>query len=210
MKPIIYLILGLITLSLLTGCEIYHAYYDIRLKEVSQPLNAKIRYGEHAIVTAQIDAASQQFSEDKLVKIIWIPNSKAVNFVITNKTDNSVKIIWDKAAYVNFDGTRLKVVHSGVRFSDINDPLPPTVIDSNGSILDKVLPITKCFPPTDLTSSNWEEMPLFPTSAITIDRLNDQTKRYKGKTFQVVLPLQVEDAIYDYVFTFNINNIEIR
>ena len=126
--------------AFLTGCATYRAYYDIGLKQVERPAQAKERYGEQTITKVEEEGIYKYFFEDEMVKIVWIPTAYQVSFVLTNKTNHSIKIVWDEAAFVDVAGVSHRVMHSGVKYIDRNNPQPPTVVVRKGTITDLVIP----------------------------------------------------------------------
>ena len=57
----------------------------------------------------------------------------------------------------------------------------------------------------------WSENPLFPNTQMGGDpqALLNNAKNFVGKTFQILLPIQIEDVTNDYIFTFKINDVKL-
>ena len=127
-------------ISLLFGCETMHAIYDIGLYEVERPADAMERYGEQKIARVEEEEATKYSFEDDLVQIVWLAQPNEISFLLNNKTDYSIKIIWDEAAFVDKGGMSHRVMHLGVKYSDRNASQPPTVVARKGSIHDVVVP----------------------------------------------------------------------
>jgi hypothetical protein len=205
-KTIIVLALLVVFLS---DCATYTAYYDISLKEVERPAQAKERYGEQKIMKAEEGGMEKYYFEDEMVKIVWIPTASQISFILTNKTEHSIKIVWDEAAFVDENGVSHRVMHSGVKYIDRTNPQPPSVVVRKGSITDLVIPTDNIYYVSG-KYGGWREAPLFPTSAVTIEELRVKAENYIGKTVQVLLPLQIEDVVNEYIFTFEVNNVEVK
>ena len=76
-----------IVATVISGCVPWHyVRYDIGLKEVERPSDAKKQYGEPKIVQFQEEGNTKYRFEDGLVKIIWLPTSSKFGFFLTNKT----------------------------------------------------------------------------------------------------------------------------
>ena len=197
-----------------SGCASYRAYYDIGLTEVERPAQAKARYGEQKITTTKEEGVEKYYFEDELLKILWLPSSLNISFALSNKTDHSIKIIWDEAAYVDSIGVSHRVMHSGVKYTDRNSPQPPTVVPRKGTINDLIFPSDY----VDYVSGQyggWREQPLFPSAMDQISNpnaseelLKAEAEKYLGKSVQVLLPLQIEDTINEYIFTFTVNGVK--
>lgn len=131
-------------LVFLNGCStlqpFYYGTYDISMTEVERPADAKERYGEQNITSITEEGNPKYYFEDNLVKIAWLATSSDLSLVMENKTDNSIKIIWDKAVFVDDKGGGHRVIHSGVKYADRNSSQPPTVIVRKGRIDDIIVP----------------------------------------------------------------------
>jgi len=172
----------------LAGCATYRAYYDIGLTEVERPAQAKQRYGEQKITKVEEEGINKYFFEDEMVKIVWIPTSSQLSFILTNKTDHSIKIVWDEAAFVDENGVSHRVMHSGVKYIDRNNPQPPSVVVRKGTIMDLIMPTDNVYYVSG-QYGGWREAPLFPVSSVTAEELKSKAQKYIGKTVMVHLKI---------------------
>lgn len=195
----------LITFLAVIQCGCYvagqQARYDIRLAEVQRPADAKERYGEQLIEKRQAQGDSLKYwFEDKMVSILWVPTTTRVNFLITNKTEHSVKILWDESAFVMPNGTSRRVVHNGVKYSEVNNSQPPSVIARGGMLNDFIVSADQC---VNLgVDGGWYEAAFLPKSP---DAAAVQT--LKGMTFSILLPLQIDGVTNEYQFSFSIDDV---
>jgi len=192
----------------------YIAEYDISLESVERPDKPKKRYGDTKIDRIQESGESMYQFEDEMLKISWRVGPKGIAFALINKTNYSIRIIWDEAAFVDENELSHRVMHSGVKYIDRNNPQPPTVVVRKGKITDVIAP-------TDYVnwenfrsirvSGHWEKLPLLPTSENGDSPyvLESKVRPYIGKTIQILLPLKIEDVVNDYLFTFRINNVDV-
>ena len=198
MKKLFYMF---ILATMLSSCMTYfQGFYNVGLQEVERPENAKVRYGESKIVNFQEDGKTKYSYEDEMIKIVWLPISTQFGFTLQNKTDHSMKIIWDEAAYVNVNGTSERVMHVGVKYIDRSNPQPPTVIVKKANIDDMILPVENVYFDEDI---GWRTKPLFPNKAISVEELKTLSQNYIGKTVQILLPLQIENTVNEYIFSFD-------
>ena len=103
-----------------------------------------------------------------------------------------------------------RVMHSGVKYIDRNNPQPPTTVVRGATISDLVFPTDNVYWVSG-RYGGWREKPLFPSlSPVSPEELLAQAKQYVGKTVQVLLPLQIEDVINEYIFAFKINDVFIK
>ena len=189
-------------------------YYHIGLLQVEKPLEAKERYGASEIIKFETEEANKYSFEDELVKVVWFPPGDVLPFTLTNKTTHSIKLIWDEASYVDEYGVNHRVVHAGTRYVDRSKAQPPSVIARGATLTDLVYP-------SDYTyweakgrglwgagkPIGWVEKPLFPTSIYNAEEL---AEAHRGKTFQVLFPLEVEGVVNEYIFLFKIQDVEIK
>ena len=200
---------------------IYKAEYQISLIKVERPKKATARYGLQKVDAVTVDEKYKFSFEDDLVRILWLVGSNQISFLVQNKTDYSIKIPWDEAAFVDENGRSHRIMHSGVKYTDRDKPQPPSVIVRKGSIEDIVFP-------TDYVSwesgsrhsaGSWNEKPLLLSIDFhgqylkgkysTLDDFEHAVKENIGKKIQVLLPLQIQDVVNDYIFTFNVDTATV-
>ncbi|NTU41579.1 MAG: hypothetical protein HGA78_00700 [Nitrospirales bacterium] len=193
------------------------ADYDISLYKAERPSEARNRYGEQKVQQTHEGGISKFYFEDEMVQILWTPSSSGISFYLTNKTAHSIKIIWDEASFIDEKSLGHRVMHSGVKYIDRNNPQPPTVVVRKGSVTDIIVPTDKVywregyFGKYISSPGGWEELSLFPDFSVSSgsEQLRAAVEKYKGKTFQILLPLQIENTVNEYIFTFKINDVVI-
>jgi len=199
------LIFALLLASMLTSCMTYQGFYNVGLQEVERPENAKERYGESKIINFEEEGKTKYSYEDELIKIVWLPLSTQFAFTLENKSDNSIKIIWDEAVYVDENGSSGRVMHSGVKYVDRSNPQPPTVVVKKAKVDDMVVPTDNIYYISG-QYGGWQTKPLFPNRATSQEELNALTQKYVGKTVKILLPLQIQETVNEYIFSFKVEN----
>ena len=199
-------LLFLFTLSImLSGCytrlPLYYGTYNFELTRVERPAEVSKRYGEIKISPVDDKGVTKYSFDDNLVNVVWLVTNDDISFVLENKTDYSMKIIWDDAAFVDSKGQSQRVMHSGVKYTDRNNSQPPTIIVRKGKITDIVQPVDLVY-----LDYYWFTHPMFNDY---IRNGNEQTvtdmlKSNVGKQIQVLLPLKIEETVNDYIFTFTV------
>jgi hypothetical protein len=65
-----------------------------------------------------------------------------INFILSvrNKSEHSIKLVWDEASYIDYDGDLTKVMHEGVKYIDRNSAQSPSVIPAKQRLADVVYP----------------------------------------------------------------------
>jgi hypothetical protein len=183
---------------------------------VERPQKASSLYGAQKIDTLKADSKYNYCYEDSLVRILWHADSKQIIFSIENKTDSTIRIPWDNSAYMDENGNSHRVIHSGIKFNNRSNPQPPSVIIRKGRLEDFVFPADylQFISGDENTASYWIQNPLLldsekrdvndSTQSLATEEFNNSVKENLGKSYKVLLPLQIEDSISDYVFTFKI------
>ena len=75
------------------------------------------------------DNITDNLYEDNDLKITFSVGTKEIDFEIYNKTDKSIKIIWDETSFIPY-GEGKKVMHKGVKYTDRDAAQVPTSIPS--------------------------------------------------------------------------------
>lgn len=144
--------------------------------------------------------------ENNQLKIVWFPSASDFRFVLTNKSTNSMKIIWDESVYVNTDGYCRMVMHQGTRFIDKNITQKPSVIVKGSKIEDLILPTDNVYYVNGKYGGLWQTMPLLKTWVSTLEEFDIIKKEFVGKTMKILLPISIENSTQEYMFTFRIED----
>ena len=203
-------------------CVGYMAFYYFSLQSVERPEKANQRYGPQRIEAIRNDKKYRFYFEDDLVRISWGITPLNIVFSLQNKTDHSIKIPWDEAGYVDESGRSHRVMHSGVKYTNKEQPIPPSIVVRKGIFEDTILPTDYVYweEGSRYTTGNWKSNPLFsPYLDIhcpyltkgtypSFESFDKAAKSKVGNTLQVLLPLQIEDIVNDYIFIFKIDSVE--
>lgn len=170
--------------------------YHLTLTSVDSPANAKERYGE-TITTEKSNGDSLRYSfEDDYIKISWYAGDDKFYFSLFNKSNHSLKIIWDDATLVRPDNSISKLIHSGINYEKRNDAQVSTTIPRGAKTTDILIPID------NIKYNNyigWYIEPILPQNI----KISD-AEEYNGKTLKILLPIKIEDIQNEYTFLFKI------
>lgn len=179
---------------------------SIYLKDANQISTFDLKFAGGSIpatyvfaLTKPIATADLSFS-DNVIDIQFRPSKKQIGFVLRNKSPSPAKLDWNSAAYVDTAGASHKVMHDGVKFTDRSNIQAPTVIPPGASVSDLVYPIDYAFYISG-RYGGWTELPLFPEAP--------KAMAYKGQTFSVFLPIEIEGKVRNYNFVFTIKDVTI-
>jgi hypothetical protein len=186
----------------------YQPVYETELVSVERPAKAKERYGPQVITSVRDSNRTKYAFADSLVKVVIYPAKDRVAFDLSNQTQHSIKIPWNDAAFVGVDGKSESVMHTGVKYNECSSPKAPSVVVQRGSMDDELIPCSH----VSFGYSSWIISNLIPTAPVTASdtaRIMGAAQQYVGKTISVLLPLQIEDVVNDYLFTFQIKSARL-
>ena len=163
--------------------------YHSTLVKVEKPENSSERYGD--VITIDENGVTKYSFEDNVINIIILGGDKQFSFKLDNKTQNSIKIVWDDAVFVDIDGSTSKVMHSGIKYNEKETTQVATTLIGGASLDDIACPISNVR--YDNVQKEWVTDTMYPN---TIS---------KGiKQFRLMLPIQIKEVVNEYVFVFNV------
>ena len=225
-KEVIILFCALIVATLV-GCEsslrkqpdrpstIANASYDISLLSVEKSTGTKKVYERQNIETVIEEGIQKFYFEDEMVRIKWRPTSNDIVFIVHNKADNPVKIVWDEGKFIDENAVTHGLLHSGIGYEERNDFHPPTIIYPKDTLEDFVFPADywqkeESGKKSHKNQGYWKRGSFMPTQLRgSADELRIKAEPFVGKTFQVVLALQINGVRNDYVCTFIVNKVDV-
>jgi hypothetical protein len=154
----------------------------------------------HAVERQQRGATRESFQptapntfEDPYIKIVWQPQISQLGFTLTNKTDSSLRVLWDDASYVGPDGKTDRIMHEGIKFSDRSASMPPTLVIHGAHLDDLIAPTSNVYWQEGYGQSvpgSWQSRPLI-TSSVGSDA-----------SIKILLPFESNGAVREYLFDF--------
>ena len=223
------ILLPAICLLLIPGCtppagHLFFADYDFSLVKVERLERGLRLLGPQDMDTLSTNTQYQFQFDDDLVVALCSVNTSGIGFSLQNKTDHSMKVLWDEAAFVDEYGRCHRIMHSGVKYTDKEMAQPASVIVRKGIIEDKIFPTDYIYwsEGSQYSAGRWEKKPLFldmayrglgPSSfppRMSFAEFDSMTKSKIGNVVQVLLPLQIEDVIDNYIFSFRIDSVKVH
>lgn len=207
------IILFTIFIFIIFGCagSTQQISFDMTLDQVERPQDANEQYGE--INTTVIDSLGKKYLyfEDDLVRVWFSFGNTQIGLIVENKSDHTMKISWDYAAWISPVGVSGRVIHSGVRLIDRNAPQSPSIIVRNGKLSDIIIPTDNIYYISGQYGGWRERGLLHHTDVMAMDMQSElkNAQKYVGKTCGVLLPIEIEGVQNDYVFTFKIGEAMI-
>lgn len=172
--------------------------YVSLLSNVEKPANPEIRYGETTVIPSE-DAVSKFSYKDNVIDILIFGVRDGFDFVLQNISGSTIKIIWDEAVFVNFDGSTEKVMHKGTKYAERNESQPPTTIIKNAKWEDSVTPTNLVYyyeSTNKYLKSGWQTHSLYP-----------REKGLDPGQVMLMLPIQIKDVVNEYIFVFDVKYV---
>lgn len=167
----------------------FKSFYMPVLTKVERTDNPEDRYGGISEVNKE-DVSWFRFSDENIDFEISGTIS-TFNFLLTNKTSNTIKMVWDDAVFVHVNGNTSKVMHNGIKYSERNNAQVASTIIRKSKLTDAIVPVD--FVSYSESLREW----------ITVDDL-PESDIYEGKTVSVMLPIQIKDVINEYILEFTL------
>jgi hypothetical protein len=171
--------------------------YSVHLYSVDVPKDFK---------AGKIDTLLSTY-EDSVIKIDWDYAESQIGFNLTNKSDQTLKVIWDDAAYISITNESGRIFHKGIKYIDRENPQPPTSVYKNTTLSDLVAPTSNVHYVTG-QYGGWRSDPIIPINHFAFSSKIEYNELLIGKTIRVVLPLKMEERTLEYSFNFRTEFIE--
>jgi hypothetical protein len=150
--------------------------------------------------------------EDSDLKIKFTVGTKEIDFEIYNKTDKSVKIIWDETSFIPY-GEGKKVMHKGVKYVDRDAAQVPTSIPSKTTWSDIVVPTDNVYYKQGYYSQyvsnpgGWETTDLWISADFNKPETEAVVMKLKGLKYRLVMPMEVNGVKKEFTFNFEITDV---
>ena len=162
--------------------------YFTKLIKVEKPDNPEIQFGEIKTIS---DDLTRYSYEDNYLSLVILGLSDRFTFSLLNKSQYSLKLLWDDASFVDIDGSTSKVIHTGISFSEREMSQTATTIIRGASIEEDVIPTRNIYL-SDI-GKEWKVKSYYPSEPLA-----------GSKHVQLMLPIQIKGVTNEYVFIFDI------
>lgn len=163
------------------------------LTKVEKPSNSAVRYGNTTTIT---DKDITKFSYvDNFVDILIFASKTQFNFILKNVSDNTIKVVWNEAVFVDVDGSTSKVMHAGIKYSQREGDQPASTIIKGAKLEDIAAPTDKVY--YDDLLKEWTSKSLYENAK----------EKIEGQTIKLMLPIQVKDVVNEYIFEFELKYV---
>ncbi len=194
----------------LSGCSMfkYRADYIMGMTDAER---------DNTLVTQNINKDMNSHYEDDLVSFDFELGEHDLNFVLKNKTNNTIKLIWDESLFIDADGASHKVFHSGIKFTDREASMPPSLIIKGGKLTDLIAPTDYAYFESG-RYGGWEQLPIL--AGLDLDKVAteanhakivEHVNKVKGMNlFKALFTLEIEGVKKPYIFSFGIHDAMVK
>lgn len=163
--------------------------YITQLASVEKPSNPEIRYG--TTTTVEDDNVTKYSYVDNVIDIVIFGGKTQFSFVLKNVSDNSIKIVWNEAVFVDYSGSSSKIMHLGTKYSQRDGDQPASTVIKGAKIEDVAVP--NCNVRYD---DEWVVDSMYPKNPAT-----------EPGQLRLMLPIQIKDVINEYIFIFDVKYV---
>lgn len=136
---------------------------------------------------------------DRVISVRIIPREQNIELKLDNLTQQPLKILWDTASYTDASNRQHRVIHSGIKWENRADRIPPQTIPPGGTLQEWVMPESSI--EYSGGKKGYAAKPLF-----VLD--NESALALKGRTVNLFLPIELDRAIIpDYSFMILIEDV---
>ena len=168
-------------------------FCNFTLLDVQRPAGADEKNGPVTIVKDPDTTTIKYRFSDSLFDAVFFITEYQFEFALKNKTGRPVKILWEKSAYVNPAGYRKRVIHRGISYAQKSVMQQPTIVGKGETVSEILLP------------SEHVNVYLYGSGGWSLYPLLSQNDA--GKNVSVVLALEINGVVNEYVFTMKINAV---
>lgn len=143
--------------------------------------------------------------ENEDFHIKWHIDGIRLNFVLTNKTEDFIRVKWQDAVFVNIDNHVRRVYHEGMMYADKSAFIPDMIVPSGAVYKDFILPINKAYANS---SGGYSEAPILFIQSTSRKEFDKMVSECKGKELSVVLPIETNGSVKYYTFIFYVDDIQ--
>jgi len=135
---------------------------------------------------------------DKNISIAFTVGEKGFEMHFENLSAHDAKILWDRAEYTNVNGQKQRLMHTGVRFPDRNNPIPDQFVLSRSSVQVTVIPSGNVYVLPQ--GKGYDVRPLIPVGS-------DIAAGLKGKNINLFIPVEINRQIIPYNFKIEVTDV---
>jgi hypothetical protein len=163
---------------------------NIKLENILDIVRYKLSYR----LVSPVASPELRF-RDKNISVSFAVNEQGFEMRFENLSPHGLKILWDRAEYTDVSRQTKRLMHSGIRFPDRNNPIPDQFVLSQSSVQETVIPISNVYMLPQ--KKGYDIRPLFALES-------DAAAGLKGKNIILFIPVEINRQIIPYNFKIEI------
>lgn len=156
-----------------------------------------VRYKLSCRLAAPVVSKELQF-RDKVIAVSFGVEEQSFQMRFENHSARAVNIRWEQAMYTDVRGQTHRLMHSGIRFQDRNNPLPSQPVPSHTSVQEALIPVSSVYMSRE--KKDYDVRPLFPVEA-------DAAAGLKGRSISLFIPVEMDHQLIPYNFRIEITGV---
>lgn len=182
--------------------------YNSTIDSVERPDDAEDRYGEYTITES--DTAGYVY-EDELIQATFVSSGGSrVLGTLENKTDYSIQVRVEQGAFILPGGSSDRIMLGDMSFANRNQEVQPITIPSGATSTTIFIPQSK----VDMDQYGLALSPIISPGEVGGTGRNNPTsadvRENMGTTYSLLLPIQIQDTVNEYTFTFKVTGAKIE
>lgn len=150
---------------------------------------------------------------DKNLRIFSRLGEKGVYYSIDNRSLSTISLDWNRAAFVTENGVSGRLLPENTRFIDIRKTIMPSIIIAGATFSINVVPESNVYyfdgSAYNLPGlSGWQVKDMYKTK--TSENETELETFNVGNTYKALVPFEIDDKSYEYLFTYKIVKNEIK
>jgi hypothetical protein len=182
-----------LALVLFASCGFIPYCYDFSVLDVQRHCSAPESSSPVAATREPDTTATRYRLSDSLVDIRLFITTYQIEFTLKNKTGRTLRVDWEKAAYVNTRGDHKRVIHKGIIFAQKEVFQRPSLVGKGETLSEYLLP-SENVNVYLYGSGGWSMLPLFSNPDL-------------GRTAQAIIPVTIDGVMHEYVVRFVIKSV---
>jgi hypothetical protein len=166
---------------------------NIKLEKILRDI---VRYKLSYRLVSPVVSQELQFRNGN-VAVSFTVGEQSLQMRFENLSAYDLKILWERAEFTDENKQTHRLMHSGVRYPDRNNPIPDQLVLSRSSVQEAVTPIDHVH--LSQQKKGYEVSPLFSLEGGGAAAL-------KGKSIILFIPVEINRQILHYNFTIEITD----
>ena len=151
---------------------------------------------------SKLDVPNGTYEDDEIyLKAVF--DNNVIDFNLVNKSNGTVRVLWDNGAYIDEIGASHRILHSSVKVVDKEKEQIPSVIAKGSQFSDNIFVSDYA----DIQGGALVYKPLLGYNSFRKqDEAEARLSSIKGTTVKLLLPIEIAGEMREYIFSFSCQN----